>query len=180
METLTYDPKKTGKQEAWTNYGQDVRRFINAINEYRRRRGWRRLQYMWVVEVQKGTGHPHIHIFFPRLRWLAPYDVLNSNWRHGRANLEKPKSINVNCAGYICKYLRKMEGWTDLHLAMLWNGHCRMYGYSRGFLSAIEKRETPWQRWRIIESRNPDVLETMLLQAGYVIEQNGPPGLSKN
>jgi len=68
MQTLTYDPKKIGKREAWASFGQDTRRFLNAVNQYRKRRGWRRLHYLWVVEVQPGTGYPHVHIFFPNLK----------------------------------------------------------------------------------------------------------------
>jgi len=42
MVTLTYDPKRTGKREAWGVYGGDTRRFLNAINQYRYKRGWPR------------------------------------------------------------------------------------------------------------------------------------------
>ena len=83
------------------------------------------------MEVQKETGYPHVHIFFPNLRFIAPLDILNGNWGRGRANISSPKKIKVNCAGYISKYLRKMCGWSDLHLALLWSGHCRMYGFSQ-------------------------------------------------
>ncbi len=170
METLTYDPKKIGKREAWASYGKDTRQFINAVNQYRRRRGWRRLHYLWVVEVQPGTGYPHVHIFFPNLKWIAPLSIINGNWRHGRANIEIPKRIKVNCAAYISKYLRKMRGWSDLHLALLWSGKCRMYSFSRGFSAKIEKQESEWQRWHIVETDNLEELELNLLKGGYVIE----------
>lgn len=103
MMTLTYDPKKISKREAWASFGKDVRRFLNAVNQYRKRRGWRRLHYLWVVEVQPGTGYPHVHIFFPNLKWIATLEVLNGNWRQGRANIKSPKKIRVNCAAYISK-----------------------------------------------------------------------------
>jgi hypothetical protein len=170
METLTYDPKKIGKREAWASFGKDVRRFLNAVNEYRKRRGWRRLHYLWVVEVQPGTGYPHVHIFFPNLRWLAPVEVLSGNWRQGRANVEKPKKIKVNCAGYVSKYLRKMRGWLDLHLALLWSGKCRMYGFSRGFSAKTEERESEWERWQIVETEHAEQLEKMLEGGGYEVE----------
>ena len=170
METLTYDPKKMGKREAWASYGKDTRRFINAVNQYRSRRGWRRLHYFWVVEVQPGTGYPHVHIFFPNLKWIAPLSIINGNWRHGRANIEIPKKIKVNCAAYISKYLRKMRGWSDLHLALLWSGKCRMYSFSRGFSAKIEKQESEWQRWHIIETDNLEELELNLMKGGYVID----------
>jgi hypothetical protein len=173
MVTLTYDPKKTGKREAWASFGKDTRRFLNAVNQYRKRKGWRRLHYLWVVEVQeKETGYPHVHIFFPKLRWVAPLDIINGNWRHGRSNIAPPKKIKVNCAAYVSKYLRKMRGWSDLHLALLWSGKCRMYGFSRGFSAKIEKRESEWQRWQLVETEHPEQLEKVLKEGGYTVENN--------
>ena len=174
METLTYDPKKIGKREAWARFGRDTRRFLNAVNQYRKRRGWRRLHYLWVVEVQKETGYPHVHIFFPKLKWIAPLDIINGNWRQGRSNIESPKKIRVNCAAYISKYLRKMRGWSDLHLALLWSGKCRMYSFSRGFSAKIEKPESEWQRWQVIEAKNLEELEFNLMKGGFAIDITKP------
>jgi hypothetical protein len=170
METLTYDIKRTGKREAWASFGSDTRRFLNAVNEYRKRRGWRRLHYLWVVEVQPSTGYPHVHIFFPNLRWLAPLKIINGNWRQGRANVEGPKKIRVNCAAYISKYLGKMRGWLDLHLALLWSGKCRMYSFSRRFSARIERQESGWQKWNIVETEHPEQLEKVLGEGGYKVE----------
>jgi hypothetical protein len=170
MQTLTYDPKSISKREAWASYGGDTRRFINAVNQYRRRRGWRRLHYLWVVEVQEGTGYPHVHIFFPKLRWLAPLDIINGNWRHGRANIESPKKIRVNCAAYISKYLRKMNGWSDLHLALLWAGKSRMYGFSRGFSAKQEKPKSDWRRLHVVQTGDVQALELGLMRGGHVID----------
>jgi hypothetical protein len=170
METLTYDIKRIGKREAWASFGKDTRRFLNAVNQYRKRRGWRRLHYLWVVEVQPSTGYPHVHIFFPRLRWIAPLDIINGNWRQGRANVESPKKIKVNCAAYISKYLRKMRGWLDLHLALLWSGKCGMYSFSRGFSARIGKLESEWQRWQIVETEHSEQLEKVLEEGGYTVE----------
>ena len=170
METLTYDTRRIGKRKAWASFGKDTRRFLNAVNEYRKRRGWRRLHYLWVVEVQPGTGYPHVHIFFPKLKWIAPLDIINGNWRQGRSNIENPKKIRVNCVAYISKYLRKMRGWSDLHLALLWSGKCRMYSFSRGFSAKIEKPESEWQRWQIVEAKNLEELEFNLMKGGYAID----------
>ena len=170
MQTLTYDTKRIGKREAWASFGKDTRRFINAVNQYRRRRGWRRLHYLWVVEVQPGTGYPHVHIFFPKLKWIAPLDIINGNWRQGRANVKSPRKIKVNCAAYISKYMRKMEGWLDLHLALLWIGKCRMYSFSRGFSAKIEKPKSEWERWAIIETKNLEELEFNLMKGGCAID----------
>jgi len=170
METLTYDSRRIKKRKAWASFGKDTRRFLNAVNQYRKRRGWRRLHYLWVVEVQPGTGYPHVHVFFPNLRWLAALKVINGNWRQGRANVEVPKKIKVNCAAYISKYLRKMRGWSHLHLALLWCGRCRMYSFSRGFSAKIEKPESEWERWQIVESEHPEQMEKVLEEGGYEVE----------
>jgi len=172
METLTYAPKKIGKREAWASFGRDTRRFLNAVNQYRKRKGWQRLHYLWVVEVQEGTGYPHVHIFFPKLKWIAPLDIINGNWRQGRSNVESPKKIRTNCAAYISKYLRKMRGWSDLHLALLWSGRSRMYGFSRGFSVKIENKESDWQRWHVIEANDLELLERSLEEGGFTIERN--------
>ena len=174
MQTLTYDPKRIGKRQAWASFSKDTRRFLNGVNQYRKRRDWRRLHYLWVVEVQPETGYPHVHIFFPNLKWLAPIDIINGNWREGRANVESPKKIEVNCAAYISKYLRKMRGWSDLHLALLWCGKCRMYGFSRGFSAKIEKPESEWQRWQVIEAENLEDLEFNLMKGGFAIDITKP------
>ena len=111
-----------------------------------------------------------VHILFPNLKWIAPLSIINGNWRHGRANIESPKKIKVNCAAYISKYLRKMQGWSDLHLALLWSGKCRMYGFSRGFSIKAEKKQAEWQRWHVIETHNMEELELGLMKGGYVID----------
>lgn len=180
MQTLTYDPKKISKREAWASFGKDTRRFINAVNQYRKRRGWRRLHYLWVVEVQPGTGYPHVHIFFPNLQWIAPLSIINGNWRHGRANIESPKKIQVNCAAYISKYLCKMRGWSDLHLALLWSGKCRMYGFSRGFSIKVEKKQAEWTRWHVIQTDNLEELEKGLEEGGYKVEHNERKGVEND
>lgn len=170
MLTLTFDPKKTRKREAWATFGKYTRRFLNAVNQYRIRRGWHRLHYLWVVEVQRDTGYPHVHVFFPNLKWVAPVEVLNGNWALGRSNVSSPKKINTNCAAYVSKYLRKMEGWTDLHLALLWSGRSRMYGFSRGFSPKVDKAETDWQRWHIVLTEDVEGLERTLAEGGFVVE----------
>ena len=108
--------------------------------------------------------------FFPKLKWIAPLDIIHGNWRQGRANVKSPKKIEVNCAAYVSKYLRKMDGWLDLHLALLWIGKCRMYGFSRGFSAKIEKPESEWQRRQIVEAKNLEELEFNLMKGGFVID----------
>ncbi|MFC2032124.1 hypothetical protein ACFLUS_01960 [Chloroflexota bacterium] len=63
-----------------------------------------------------------------------------------------------------------MQGWSDLHLALLWSGKCRMYGFSRGFSIKVEKEESEWMRWHVIETKNLEQLELGLMGGGYVID----------
>jgi hypothetical protein len=177
MITLTFDPKKIGKCEAWSSFGKFTRAFLNSVNQYRKRRGWKRLHYLWVVEVQKGTGYPHVHVFFPNLKWLAPVSIIKGNWRGGRTNVASPKKLTTNCAGYISKYLRKMEGWSDLHLALLWSGGSRMYGFSRGFSIRQEKKESDWEKKWILITNDVETLEKNLIDGGYRIERTAKIGV---
>jgi hypothetical protein len=90
----------------------------------------------------------------------------------GRANVETPRKIKVNCAGYISKYLRKMEGWLDLHLALLWSGRSRMYGFSRGFSAKAEKEESEWQFWCAFEEiEDREVFEKTLEESGFGVDR---------
>jgi hypothetical protein len=106
------------------------------------------------------------------LKWIAPLDIINGNWRQGRSNVESPKKIRTNCAAYISKYLIKMRGWSDLHLALLWSGRSRMYGFSRGFSVKIENKESDWQRWHVIEANDLELLERSLEEGGFTIERD--------
>jgi hypothetical protein len=63
-----------------------------------------------------------------------------------------------------------MRGWSDLQLALLWSGHSRMYSFSRGFSASVEKKESEWQRWHVIETNNLEELEFNLMKGGYVID----------
>ena len=64
------------------------------------------------------------------------------------------------------------SGWSDLHLALLWSGRCRMYGFSRGFSAKLESKESEWQRWHIVETSNLESLERSLEEGGYIVEHN--------
>ena len=148
MLTLTFDPSLISKGDAWCDYGAYVSNVLNVINQYRYRRRnryggrWPRLSYFWVVEVQKKTGYPHVHIFFPRLKWLAPGEYLRSVCNLGRSNVKRMGAVNG--AAYICKYLRKMEAWSELSQAFLWKGGCRLYSFSRGYFKKLPEKVKEW------------------------------------
>lgn len=167
LVTLTYDVKRISKRKAWGDFSKHVSDFIKAINEYRKRKGWKkRLAYLWVVEVQEGTGYPHLHIFFPNLRWLAPKEYLQRLWGKGRTRVEGTRTIHG--ASYICKYITKFGSWTDLHQALIWLFKKRLYGTSQHFyLSEVKIRE--WQVWFCIQVISFDVLVVNLRQGGFSV-----------
>jgi hypothetical protein len=144
--TLTYDPKRFTKAEAWERISDDREKIFHALNmRMFRKRGkyGNSLKYLWAVEeipqyhVDKITkekiannahGYPHIHIFFPGLRWLATTAVLNKLWSQGYCDVVYKD--NINCASYLCKYISKLDGWSDYSQMLIWSLHKRVYGYS--------------------------------------------------
>ena len=46
-----------------------------------------------------------------------------------------------------------------------------MYGFSRGFSAKVEKRESEWERWQIVETEHRERMEGVLEEGGYRIER---------
>jgi len=161
--TLTFDTKRIGLQDAWAIYGSETRRFLNSINQYRRRRygkkgkKWRRLSYLWVVEEQRGTGYPHLHIFFPNLKWLASKKRIRKLWGWGRTNVIGRRTIHV--ARYICKYLTKFAGWSVKAQAMLWAYRGRLYALSRSFYARVSRPVSEWRPFAVIRLALGDIYQ---------------------
>lgn len=132
MITLTYDPKKECRSDAWEHVGKHISMFFDWMNMYRKRRlkSKKRLTYFWVIEEQKGTGFPHIHIFFPGLKFVANFYDIKKRWKeYGSVHIGSYKSINV--ARYITKYIGKMKGFSLLALSYLWQFRRRIYSFSK-------------------------------------------------
>jgi hypothetical protein len=127
LVTLTYDPKLTSRVSAWAAVGKDRREFTNKLWLFRRRHkmGKRPLGYLSVLEVQPGTGYPHVHMIFPGIRWLAPYDAITACWGHGHTDVRLKD--NMGPTNYLCKYIAKMEHWQPEFLAYLHTFGVRMY-----------------------------------------------------
>jgi hypothetical protein len=141
MLTLTYDPSKTTKYEAWSNYNTHWRTLIDSLNKIRRRNRSRPLRYVWTVEEQKGTGYPHIHVFFPLLHYLIDVKRLSILWSYGRHECKYKDNINV--ASYVCKYLSKFEGMSFFSQALIWYKGKRLYGYTRSYCLPQNPTKTP-------------------------------------
>jgi len=127
--TLTYNPELCSRWEAWGRLPADLKRLLHNITMRYNRDGRKSPRYIWVIEEQKQTGYPHIHIFYPRLKWLLSKEDVSLLWKMGRARIEYADSVHLG--GYVCKYITKMGGWSDEALAFIWKNKIRMYGYSR-------------------------------------------------
>jgi hypothetical protein len=143
--TLTFDPKKISRADAWANIGKEKSRFMNHVNVWRRRKGWVKAKYLSVVEYQKGTGYPHIHMVFPKLRYLAELDVLTAIWGQADNSVDiSPEhglgyKDNFHVAGYICKYISKMDNWDILGMAYMWLNQTRLYHLSTDYTVHVDK-----------------------------------------
>lgn len=138
--TLTYNPSLCSREYAWENLGKELSRFFDAVNIARKRRFLTkgRLGYLWVVEEQKGTGYPHVHVFFPGLKWLWGSDDIARMWGNGFINVKGSGSCDMT--GYLIKYIVKLDGWSKLGLSYLWKYGRRLYGISKRYRKEIEKR----------------------------------------
>jgi hypothetical protein len=127
LVTLTYDPKLISCVDAWRSVGKHRRQFCNRLWLYRKRHdmGNKPLGYLSVLEVQPSTGYPHVHMVLPGIRWLAPCEAVTMLWCHGYTDVRLCDSVGPT--NYICKYLSKMSGWSQEHLAYLHTFAIRMY-----------------------------------------------------
>ncbi len=143
--TLTIAPRKMTREKAWANIGRMMSEFLERLNKHRQRKQSnkkRRLTYVWTLEEQAGTGYPHIHMFFPWLKWLEYNPVLADLWGHGIIDL---KNGHANISRYIVKYITKMEGWSLLGLSYLWEFRRRLYSFSRKFSIPGQKKEPMYE-----------------------------------
>ncbi|MFC1901369.1 hypothetical protein ACFLX3_00350 [Chloroflexota bacterium] len=141
--TNTYDHEEYTRWEAWERLPSDLRRFKHDITMRYKRAGRTSPKYICVIEEQKKTGYPHVHMFFPRLRWLLPKEDIQTLWGVGRTRVEYAKKVNIG--GYICKYITKMGGWSEEALAFIWKHKIRLYSYSRCYkLPAEDKELSEW------------------------------------
>lgn len=143
MVTVTYDPIKLERLSAWEKVGKHISNLIDNINIHRKRKMdiKKRLTYFWVIEEQKGTGFPHVHIFFPNLKYLANNFTLIKMWKRMTGGSLDVKKAKCNMAKYIMKYIGKVKGFSIYAMAMLWKYKRRIYGFSRVFSVPSEKKE---------------------------------------
>lgn len=141
---LEFDANAYSLSEAWEIVGSEVRRFVDAVNKKRKRKferhmekagvkyyKYRPLSYVKVIEEHK-SGYPHVHLWFPGLRWLLSKEELRGLWGHGFIDV---KRAYTSAAAYVTKYVTKLKGWSEVGLAMLWAFRIRLYSTSRDLSS---------------------------------------------
>lgn len=141
--TLTVSPKLITRELAWKEFGSRISNFIDLVNVTRKRKkGFqRRLSYFWVIEEQVSTGYPHVHIFFPELKWLYQSDELARMWGLG---FVKVQYKTVSIAHYIISYMKKIQSWTDLGLSYIWAYKRRIYSISKKYRHKVVREISRW------------------------------------
>jgi hypothetical protein len=144
--TLTFDPKLISRVEAWHQAGLRRREFMRRVNIWRQRHGMPKARVLSVIEEQPGTGYPHVHMVFPYLKWLAPIEFLTEIWGQAPNSVDYKVKDSMSPVSYICKYISKMDGWSDLALSYLWANRTRLYSMSRDYTipDYSDKRVPEW------------------------------------
>lgn len=179
--TLTFDPKLISKETAWAEVGKRKRAFLNRLNLWRHRMGYTKLRSLSVLEEQTlHTGYPHIHLVFPGLKWVAPIQELTKIWGQASNSVDISLRDNFSPTAYICKYITKMDGWSEAGEAFLWENHLRLYSYARDYiLPQLAARRAP--EWRFskvapVESLGNiySLLQKYCVVLGYLYKEDDP------
>ncbi|MFC1952867.1 hypothetical protein ACFLWR_01890 [Chloroflexota bacterium] len=131
--SLTFAPEQISRREAWLDCRKMAREFMNRVNRWRKRHGMSKAKFLSCIEAQPGTGYPHIHIVFPYLRWIAPIDFLTQTWGQDVNSVDVTVKDSISPVSYVCKYITKLEGWSDLALSYIWTNRTRLYSMSRDY-----------------------------------------------
>jgi len=141
--SLTFDPKLISKGDAWKEVGKRGSKFINAVNMFRKRKGWEKVRGIRSVEEQPGTGYPHLHYAYPKLRYLAPIEKMVEWWGQAVNSVDFEYRDSLSPVGYVCKYISKLEGWSDEGLAEIWSNRSRVYSMSEDYYLVENERRMP-------------------------------------
>lgn len=123
---------------AWESINREGRGFTDELNKWRKAHGLKKIRsYVKVLEDQKERHYPHLHIWFPGLKWLAPIAVIQNLWPYG--NVDIKRIWNTAPGEYIIKYISKMAG-KDMMQVMLYTFHLRLFSTSRGLKYGPERK----------------------------------------
>lgn len=144
--TLTVDAKRYDMAEAWQRMWRQWNRFKDALNIYRKRHmnAKHSIYYLAALE-QHESGYPHLHVYCPGLNWLIKRQDLGKMddwWGMGFANTKKERRQD-SAVGYITKYISKLEGWSEVSMALLWHYEVRLYNMSRCYSKG--KQDSEWE-----------------------------------
>lgn len=117
--------------------GKEIKRTLNALNEWLRRRGRSSLLYIWVAENVRNEN-PHVHMLTSYSVLRSDFDAfaahLESLWGYGFAKIERVKKPE-RAGRYIMKALGyTMKGADDDQGTVIGN----RYGISRKILPKYE------------------------------------------
>jgi len=145
--SLTFDPGKISRADAWQQVGLLRREFMNRVNRWRKRHVLSKAKFISVIEVQPGTGYPHVHLVFPHLYKLAPIEFMTETWGQASNSVDMSYRNSLSPVSYVCKYISKLDGWGDLALSYLWANRTRLYSMSRDYVlpDYSDKRVPEWQ-----------------------------------
>jgi hypothetical protein len=145
--SLTFDPGKITRYEAWKKVGKLRREFMDRVNRWRKRHGMKKAKFLSVIEVQPGTGYPHVHLVFPYLKSLAPIGWMTEQWGQAENSVDYKVRDSMSPVSYVCKYISKLEGWSDWALSYIWENKTRLYSMSRDYMlpDYSDKRVPEWQ-----------------------------------
>ena len=142
--TLTVAAKEYKLADAWPCMWPEFKRFRDALNVYRKRHMGARhaILYLAALEPHK-SDYPHLHVYCPGLRWLikkSDFGNLVNWWRMGNVDTEKELRRD-SARSYILKYISKMDGWSELSMAMVWHFKIRIYNLSHQYYSGESQSE---------------------------------------
>jgi len=106
-----------------------------------------KVKYLSVIEEQpEKTRYPHVHLVFPYLKWLAPLGFLTEIWGQASNSVDIKIKDSMSPVSYVCKYISKLEGWSDLALSYIWTNRSRLYSMSRDYIipDFADKRVPEW------------------------------------
>lgn len=144
--TLTVDTKRYDLAGAWSSMWLEYNRFKKSLNIYRKRymNAEHGILYLAALEPHE-SDYPHLHVYCPGLRWLIKRQDLGKMdnwWGMGSANTEKELRSD-SAESYITKYISKMDGWSELSLAMIWHFRIRIYNLSHQYYTG--ETEGEWE-----------------------------------
>jgi hypothetical protein len=158
--------RSIGLFDAWALITKWTSRLLNKIRNWRRRMGFKKLHYIWCVEAHK-DNYPHVHIYFPVLKWLAPKKMLDKWWPYGWTNVKRARDINLAC--YVTKYICKMS-CNKVFMAMLWYFRLHLYGMSQKFKRVVRITTGLWVFLgvrRIASKEDAEAVRAQMLLLGY-------------